>query len=159
VNSRTYQLTSTPNDTNQDDVINYSHALPRPLAAEVLFDAISQATGVPDLFVRDSDWPGMLLPGTRAIDVTMPDVFWSRALGVYGRSLHTTLPELKVNANLGQALHMLAGTTFTDKLSKPGGTVDRLLRGGASNAAVMEDLICQHYRGCRVLMSAPSWST
>jgi hypothetical protein len=140
VNSRTYQLSSNPNDTNKDDAINYSHAQPRLLQAEVLFDAISQATGVPDLFVQDRDRPGMLPPGTRAINVSMPDVFRSRVLGVYGRSLRTTLPELKVNANLGEALHMLAGSTFTDKLSKPGGVVDRLLQSGSSNDTIMEDL-------------------
>lgn len=140
VNSRTYQLSSAPNATNKDDEINYSHSLARPLDAEVLFDAISQATGVPDLFVQDRDRPGMLPPGTRAINVTMPDVYRSRVLAVYGRSLRTTIPERNVKANLSQALHMLAGSTFTDKLSKPGGFVDRVLQSDASNDKVIQDL-------------------
>ena len=42
VQSRTYQLSSQTNQTNREDFINYSHAVPRPLDAEVLLDAISQ---------------------------------------------------------------------------------------------------------------------
>ena len=46
VQSRTYQLSSRTKSTNEDDLVNYSHALPRPLDAEVLLDAISDVTGV-----------------------------------------------------------------------------------------------------------------
>ena len=48
--SRTYQLSSRVNETNQDDEMNYSRALPRPLEAEVLLDAISNVTEVPEGF-------------------------------------------------------------------------------------------------------------
>ena len=50
VQSRTYQLSGEPNDTNRDDKINYSRALPRPMEAAVLLDAISSATGVEEHF-------------------------------------------------------------------------------------------------------------
>ena len=43
--SRTYQLSVATNKWNKDDEINYSHALARRLPAEVLYDAIHQATG------------------------------------------------------------------------------------------------------------------
>jgi hypothetical protein len=42
-NSRTYQLSWKPNPTNRLDNRNFSHAIPRRLAAEVTYDAISQA--------------------------------------------------------------------------------------------------------------------
>src|ERR1051326_6853256 len=45
VSSKTYQLSSEPNQSNRQDQINYSHALYRPLETEVLLDAISQVTG------------------------------------------------------------------------------------------------------------------
>ena len=45
VNSRTYQLAYRPNETNADDEANFSHALPRRLSAEQLFDAVMIATG------------------------------------------------------------------------------------------------------------------
>lgn len=43
--SRTYQLSIHSNKWNEDDTINYSHAIPRRLQAEVLFDSIHLATG------------------------------------------------------------------------------------------------------------------
>jgi hypothetical protein len=45
VNSRTYQLSWRPNDTNRLDQKNFSHAVVRRLPAEVAYDAIREATG------------------------------------------------------------------------------------------------------------------
>ncbi len=45
VDSKTYQLSSTPNATNGDDVKHCSRFLPRRLPAEVLYDAIDQISG------------------------------------------------------------------------------------------------------------------
>jgi len=42
-NSRTYQLTWKPNETNRQDERNFSRAVPRRLPAEVAYDAIKQA--------------------------------------------------------------------------------------------------------------------
>src|SRR5262249_3862655 len=46
LNSRTYQLASTPNAYNAEDARYFSHATTRLLAAEPLLDAVSQVTGV-----------------------------------------------------------------------------------------------------------------
>jgi hypothetical protein len=43
-NSRTYQLTWVPNETNRLDEVNFSHQVPRRLPAEAAYDAIAQAT-------------------------------------------------------------------------------------------------------------------
>jgi hypothetical protein len=43
-NSRTYQLSWRPNDTNRLDERNFSRAMPRRLPAEVAYDAVQQAT-------------------------------------------------------------------------------------------------------------------
>ena len=71
VKSRTYQLSSRTNPTNADDQVNYSHALPRPLDAEILLDAISDVTGVPETFstpLPDAKGPAGQAPaGTRAV--------------------------------------------------------------------------------------------
>ena len=48
--SRTYQRSAHPNLTNERDEQNYSRALLKRLDAEVLFDAVCQATGVPEKF-------------------------------------------------------------------------------------------------------------
>lgn len=50
VASRTYQLSSRPNETNAADQQNYSRALFKRLSAEVLLDAVCQVTGVPEKF-------------------------------------------------------------------------------------------------------------
>ena len=50
VTSRTYQLSSATNTTNAADKVNYSRALPRPLDAEILFDAITDVTGIEERF-------------------------------------------------------------------------------------------------------------
>ncbi len=47
VNSRTYQLSSQPNETNRDDEANFSRALVLRLSAEQLLDAITQTLDAP----------------------------------------------------------------------------------------------------------------
>ena len=48
--SGTYQLSGDLNQTNREDAINHSRALPRRLDAEILLDAISRVTGVEEAF-------------------------------------------------------------------------------------------------------------
>ncbi len=62
-NSRTYQLSVATNPLNEDDKLNYSHAMPRRLPAEVIFDAVHSLTGAVSAI------PGMPA-GTRAAAVT-----------------------------------------------------------------------------------------
>ena len=78
LNSSAYQLSSTPNETNRDDTQNFSHYTVKRLSAEVLLDAICEATLVPEQFVGRP-------PGTRAIaqwDNRLPSYF----LEIFGRS-------------------------------------------------------------------------
>ncbi len=131
VRSRTYQLSGTPNETNRGDHLNFSHALPRPLEAAVLLDAISEATGVPDLFKG-------VPPGTRAISL-LPKAP-SEFMEIFNRNERRTLPEDRPEPTLAQALHMLTGKTFTEKVSQRGGRVSRLLESGASEREIIEEL-------------------
>ena len=98
VRSRTYQLSGVPNETNDDDKINYSRAPARPLDAEVLLDAICQVTGVPEAFPgagNGQNYSGDLLPGTRAINLLRPETP-SLFLDVHGRPNRLTVPERKM---------------------------------------------------------------
>lgn len=142
VGSRTYQLGSRPNRTNREDRTHYSHALPRALDAEVLFDAIATVTGVPLILEQESygDGEGRLPPGTRAINVKLTDVFRSRILDNYGKAPRSMLPEKRPRPNLSRALHSLAGTTFTEHLARQGGVIDRLIGGGGSDREIIEEL-------------------
>ncbi len=138
VSSRTYQLSNQPNETNQDDVLNYSHALARPLAAEVLLDAISSVSGVPEVFSGGGILTGAAPPGTRAINLKLPADYPSPFLEIYGRPKRDAVPERDERANLRQALHTLAGTTYNDKLRAEGGRIDELLRNNVSDQEIIE---------------------
>ena len=142
VMSRTYQLSRVPNATNRDDLVNYSHALPRPLDAEVLLDALVDSTGIPEIFstaVADGSSVGQAAAGTRAINLKDPDMYFSRFLELYGRPNRGAIPERSVHPNLGQALHMLAGSTYADRLSVKDSRLARLLQAGASNTRIFEE--------------------
>jgi hypothetical protein len=143
-NSRTYQLSAVPNESNKHDQINYSHAIPRPLDAEVLLDAISAVTGVPEVFEKEisegkEKRPAQAPLGTRAINLHQPDVYFSRFLDLYGRPNRLTVPERNAKANLGQALDMLAGSTYNAKLMSKGSRLARLLEPGTPDAAIVEE--------------------
>ena len=114
VESRTYQLSGDPNPTNRYDRVNYSRALPRPLDTEVLLRAISHVSGVTG---EDGNF-----------------------FNVYGKPDLSYIPERDMKPSLLQALHQLAGPTFTAKLSREGGRVDRLLQRGASDEDIIEEL-------------------
>ncbi len=140
VQSRTYQLSAEGNETNKDDEINYSRALPRRLEAEILLDAISRVTDVEEKFVIDHYvGGGVELPGTRAIHL-VPESSPTHFLDVYGRPpLRETIPVRERQANLAQALHMLAGSTYTRKISEAEGRLDRLLKDNASDEQMIEE--------------------
>jgi hypothetical protein len=137
VSSTTYQLSSIPNETNQDDTINYSHALPRPLVAEVLLDVISSVTGVPEIFSRVTARAPF---GTRAINIKVPHRWPTRFLEIYGWSLREELPERDGSPTLSQALHRLVGSAYTEKLFQKGSRLDQLLEKGISDRKIIEEL-------------------
>ena len=135
VQSRTYQLSSYPNDTNKGDRINFSHALPKPLDAAVLLDAISHVTGVPEEYINGKQgFPS----GTRAI--TLLPGTPSSFMKLFERNERKALPEGKPEPALSQALHVLTGKTFNEKLTKQGGWLDQILQSDATNKEIIEEL-------------------
>jgi hypothetical protein len=140
VQSRTYQLSGETNATNREDEVNYSRARPRALEAVVLLDAISRVTGAEEKFAFHSFvGGGATAPGTRAVDL-VPEIVPCRFLDAYGRPNRQALPAPGNQPNLAQALHMLAGTTYTEKIAQKGGRVDRLVESGVSNDQAIEEL-------------------
>ena len=136
--SRTYQLSSATYAFNADDQTNFSHFIPQPLEAEILLDAISQVTGVPETFENSFDGQAPL--GTRAIHLEIPDIYPSDFLEIYGQASRDRLPEINSSPSLTQALHVLVGSTYTKKISSPHGRLDRLIDSGAAQATAIEEL-------------------
>jgi hypothetical protein len=87
LNSRTYQLSWKPNETNKQDQHNFSHAVLRRLPAEVAYDAVREATGS-DVTVNKmlTDWRDRAIgiPGTGRRTARGAS---SYALSVFGRSV------------------------------------------------------------------------
>jgi uncharacterized protein DUF1553/uncharacterized protein DUF1549/Big-like domain-containing protein len=140
--SRTYQLSYRPNATNRHDVVNYSRSLARGLDAEVLLDAVTDVTGVAETFataVTDGSTVGQAPAGTRAIQLKDPDTFFSRFLELYGRANRGAIPERNTAPNLSQALHMLAGATYVQRLSGPDSRLARLLKSDASDDQIIDE--------------------
>ncbi|HME91193.1 MAG TPA: DUF1553 domain-containing protein, partial [Myxococcaceae bacterium] len=140
VQSRTYQLSGETNPTNRMDTVNYSRSRPRALDAVVLLDAISRVTGVEEKFTWHAFvGGGPTMPGARAVDL-VPEIAPCRFLDAYGRPNRQALPEKTNQPNLAQALHMLAGPTYTEKIAQKGARVDRLIESSVSNQKAIEEL-------------------
>ena len=80
----------------------------------MLLDAISDVTGVPEVFTTGVSASAKITAqapyGTRAVQLSESDLFYSRFLEVYGRPNRFTMPERNGHANLAEAMHMLAGS-------------------------------------------------
>jgi len=143
VRSRVYQLSSASNETNRADRLNYSHALSRPLDAEVLLDAICDVTGVPEVYdnwLHKKQGKGMAPRGSRAVQLKETDLYYSSFLDIYGRPNRFSVPEREGKVNLSQALHLLVGSTYNEKLWTEGGRVYEMFRQGALSEEIIQYL-------------------
>ena len=123
-NSATYQRSVRATDWNADDTTHFARAIPRRLAAEVLFDAVHQAAG------SEPKLPGYR-PGTRARDLTDPN---SKSTGgfldLFGRPPRESVCECEREdgLSLGQALSLVNGPTIADAIQDPDNEITELAR-------------------------------
>ena len=131
--SRTYQLSSQPNETNKLDTKNYTHAGIRRIRAEVLLDTISQVTETKNKF------QGLPL-GARAVQIADGNVN-TYFLTTFGRAKRETVCscEVVMEPNLSQALHLLLGETVNARVAQ-GGVVAKQLKEGKTPEQILEDL-------------------
>lgn len=133
--SRTYQLSITPNRWNQDDLVNFSHALPRRLSAEQLLDAVAVATGHRPQF---KDMPA----GVRA--VTAPDgmVGGGDFLALFGRPKRQSACECERagNVTLAHALNLVNGPTLGECVTASGNDLARLVQTESDDRKVIEQV-------------------
>jgi hypothetical protein len=119
------------------------------MEAEVLLDAICDVTGVPEVFstgVSDlAAASGQAPAGTRAIMLREPDMFYSRFLELYGRPNRLTVPERSAKANLVQALDMLAGQVYTEKLGERRGRLQSMVSADNTDAEIVREIFLAAY--------------
>ena len=119
LNSRAYQLSSLPNETNRADTLNYSRYYVRRLLAEELIDSMSEVTGVPEKF------PGYML-GTRAM--TIPQGAPTYFLATFGRlKAREVICERDNSPDVAQAMHLISGQTIQKQITGKDGTLDHWL--------------------------------
>lgn len=136
--SRTYQLSSTPNEYNVTDKQSFARFYPRRLSAEVVYDAVNRVTNSPANF---QGLPGDRLSPHRAI--MLPDEsFASYFLDVFGRPQRISACECeRVNdASLAMSLHMINSEEVQGKLSRSGGRCDMLAKDPRPEAEKVEEL-------------------
>lgn len=131
--SRTYQLATEPNATNESDTRNFAKGPIRRIRAEVLLDIISEVTDTPNKF------KGLPL-GARAVQIADGKTS-NYFLTTFGRATRETVCscEVKMEPNLSQALHLLNGDTVNTRIQQ-GNVVKKLLDAKKTAPEVLDEL-------------------
>ena len=131
--SRTYQLSMSTNRWNEDDRTNYSHAIPRRLPAEVLYDSIHAVTGA------KSGLPGHVRAAQLADSRQGPaDGFLANA----GRPVRESACECERSSDLqlGPVMALVSGPTVGEAVSRPDNAVAALAAQAKDEASLVRDL-------------------
>lgn len=135
--SRTYQLSSRPNPTNQRDRTNFSHACARPMMAEAVVDALNAALG------SSEDFGGDALPQTRAIELATNRVrssYASRVFRIFGRPVRNSTCDCErpTAPAVPQALFLMSDPIVLEKLAK--GRLAKLLSRQCPDADIIDEV-------------------
>jgi len=144
MNSRTYQLSAEPNETNQDDDQNYSHVLPRRLSAEQLLDAQHQVVGVPAKFsgyplgLRASQMPLGTPVRKRDLKGAGAETF----LAMFGKPSRLLACECERSSEttLGQAFQLISGPGISQMLVNPNNRLSELMKSLKSDTELIDEL-------------------
>jgi hypothetical protein len=133
--SRTYQLSFVPNKWNSDDKINFSHARPRRLSAEQLYDAVAFVAGANRQFTG-------LPKGMRAVEVADGKVPGDEFLSLFGRPKRQSACECERTSNitLSHAMSLINGSTIGEAVSAPDNNIQRLVEKEKDDRKVVEEL-------------------
>jgi len=134
LNSRLYQLSCSTRPGNETDARFYSHYYARRLPAEVMLDAICEATSVPEKF------DGYPL-GLRAVQVPDPGTV-SYFLRTFGRSDRVTACacERASEVSLPSVLHLIVGDTVVGKVNAGTGWLAKQLATEKDDDKLMDAL-------------------
>ncbi|MEQ1904246.1 MAG: DUF1549 and DUF1553 domain-containing protein [Pirellulaceae bacterium] len=132
-NSRTYQLKTQTNPSNESDTTNFSHSTLRRIRAEVMLDVISKITETENKFRG-------LPVGARAVQIADGNTS-NYFLTTFGRAQRETVCscEVKMEPNLSQALHLINGDTVNAKIQQ-GNLVGKMLAAGKTPDEVLNEI-------------------
>jgi hypothetical protein len=134
LNSRTYQTSWQPNESNEFDRRNYSHAVFRRLSAEVTMHAIGSATGAPFEF--------RFAPQKSPPISFAPTLFLPYSLDLFGRGIRKQACgncERTNDPTLNQALYLLTDGDVMQRVSVESGRL-AALKSNDDDRAVVEEL-------------------
>jgi hypothetical protein len=131
--SRTYQLSTQPNKSNETDTRNFARAGIRRIKAETFLDCISQVTETKNKF------PG-LPQGARAVQIADGTVS-TYFLSTFGRASRETVCscEVKLDPTLSQSLHLLNGDATGQRIQS-GNLVGKRLTEKKTPEQIVEEL-------------------
>ena len=126
VSSRTYQLSSKPNETNRNDLRNFSRNVPRRLPAEVLYDAIVQASAAKPGGIRDDLAERALIAEPHYGGGSPRDMKY--ALQLFGKPQRRQICDCERSAapNLLQSVFLQNDADVTDLLHRKNGWLAQL---------------------------------
>ncbi|MGA1237461.1 MAG: DUF1549 and DUF1553 domain-containing protein, partial [Limisphaerales bacterium] len=134
--SRVYQLSLEANEWNADDSINYSHAVPRRLTAEVLVDSVFAVTG------SRPEFPGVK-PGMRAAQLVDSAVdLPSGLLANLGRPPRESACECERSNDLklSSVMALLSGPAVSGAVGDTENALARLAGGGEGDREVTDEV-------------------
>jgi hypothetical protein len=132
--SAVYGLSSLPTDRNVSDTRNYSRHYRVRLRAEVLLDAVSDVTGVPERF-------DAMPPGSRAVEAWTVR-FDSKFLDSFGRPDPNQDPpcERTTDTTVVQALHLMNAPNVARKITADDGRAVKLAASKRPAAEIVDEL-------------------
>lgn len=145
-NSRLYQLSTRPNESNASDTRHFSRAYRRRLQAEVLDDAVTDVTGVPDSFNATA-------PGSRATQAWSYKIE-SHFLDAFGRPNASSDPPCERDSRLSvvQSLHFMNSPKLHRRIASAEGRARRL----AASTAPPEEIVRELYLVAYGRLPAPA---
>ncbi len=131
--SRTYQLSIQTTPWNKGDDLNYAHAVPRRLPAEVLYDSIMRATGSTSR-LPNGERAAQLLDSSQ----DAPGGF----LALFGKPPRESACECERSSGmmLGPVLNMVNGPVVGEAIKDPNNRIAKLLTTQKDDAKVVEEL-------------------
>ncbi len=134
--SRTYQLALATNRWNEDDKINYSHATPRRLPAEALYDAVLKVVG------GSPHFPGVPA-GMRAAQlpdsgIDLPSGF----LASLGRPARESSCECERSSDirLGSIMALFSGPAVAEAIGDPKNELVKLVNAQPDDRQLVDEL-------------------